>query len=255
MPNDAVLTPATLIPLCILTVCVLGACHARSPLEPVSHRPVGVVVQHLTVDDANELLSMGVTAVRLSWYGDLSDLLAQFAVAQDAGLQVLIVTHAPITAEYVANIGRLAVTQVGNEPLDPVAYGAAFRLIFAQYQLALTLIPAGLSNDVDAVTLAGALATGYGDAGVVCLHAYGEPLVNAITDRLTMFDQATYGMPTPPRLMFTEVGAIRTKGDLGPALAMIPLNVPVYVFALDDVEGFALTNAEQTVIASLTGAR
>ncbi len=191
---------------------------------------------------------MGAKSVRLSWYGDIPTLATQLSIASHFGLSVIIVAQTPLTDQFAATVGLWPQVQVENEPADPVAYAGRFLSARKVYGTRLRLLPAGLSNNVNAATLRAALTAGLGSSGVLCLHAYGTPLVNAIYDRMQMAAAAGW----TGAIYFTEIGT-KKPAELLPALQAIGLNTPTWIYELWGTDGFTLTTDERATIAKFTG--
>lgn len=214
---------------------------ARVPLT------IGIVAHAFVDSDAIAVQAMGSSSVRLSFYGDTVALAQQLSVVTRHHLQAIVVAMVPISAPFARIVGSSARVQVGNEPDNPIAYAGTFRTTYATWRSKLTLIPAGMANGTSANTLRAAIAAGLGDAGVLCLHVYGAPLVDAVTDRLNAATAAGW----TGTLYFTEIGTL-TPADLEPALAAIPASVPTWVYELAGTDGFTLTPAERRTIATFT---
>ena len=68
-----------------------------------------MVVHHLNAAKADTLRALGVTALRIPYYGDLSDLLAQLSLA--TGFQVVIVAMVLLSDTPAANIPQGVIVQ------------------------------------------------------------------------------------------------------------------------------------------------
>lgn len=234
-----------------LLLCLSLSCSqptAPLPLAPQRPVPLGVVTHSFSDNDGATLAALHVGSVRIPWYGDTAQLRAQLTVAEQYGFHVIIVAQAPITETFVSLVGRLVQVQLGNEPLNLIAYASTFRSTLQLYGSRLTLIPAGVANGTDAETIRKAIAAGLGDAGVLCIHVYGTPLVNAVKDRV----QVTKDAGWTGQVMFTEVGTL-VDAELAPALAAVPADVLVWVYALySPADGYTLDGVQLSVIRQFT---
>ena len=230
------------------------AVHFSAKKKPAPRCMLGIVSHNFTAAEAAQCLAMGILSVRIPWYGDNDadnqHLDEELTIAEAHALHVIVVANAPLTDTFANLVRRRADIQVENEPTDLVAYAARFVAARALYK-DLSLMPAGLSNSTGSVELKAALAAGLGVADVLCLHVYGNPLENAVADRLGIAALAGW----TKQIIFTEIGAYTAMGEqLIEALNKVPPDITSYVYDLDGTDGFAINADTQRALAQFTGA-
>lgn len=238
--------------LLVGAVLFLGACAGAgkitAPGAGVAGKPfgmtVGIVAHLLSPGDAGAIAPTGIRQARLSYYGPAfaptTD--AQIAAAHAAGLNVLLVCYAAPAALNPTGFLPGDAFQWKNEPGDLRAYVAEF-LDVRDTLPNVHVVPAGLSNDVQGPALAEALHLGLGAAGVLCLHAYGSPLENAVQDRVDMARRAGWAGPIWLTEIGTQVGptqAAELRAALMRAAALGVERTYVYAWASPD-DGYSLT--------------
>lgn len=226
----------------LMAIALLASACAPAATPPLP--AIGAVVHATTPAQAAALDTMHIPLARIGYYGDTA--------ALGVELRALAAQHiAPLVVAYAPPIPALAVTwQLGNEPTDLVGAARAFHAAYAA-RGQFILVPPGVAHGVNVDTLRAAIAAGLGDAGVLCMHAYGTPLAAAVTETIATARAAGW----TGRIWLTEIGAIMgstQSQQLADAIQAARGIERVYVYALwSPDDSYTLTPDARTLITQL----